>query len=91
MKSAFPAGHYQGFKVIGKEVEEFQSVKLSIGVVQPYLNEDGFAWILRTVKFLENDGVSFGGAPDPSGLLDGLNEAVQAVQNNESGLDLSGL
>jgi len=55
------------------------------------LNQDGFSWKLRTIKFIEDDGVTFGGAPDPSSLLDGLDQAVQATNNNNVEINLDNL
>lgn len=77
------AEHAQGFKVLGNMlVDQFQAGMLCRLVVSPYLNKDGFSYTLRAIKLVSDDGVRFGGAPDPSSLLDNLDDAVAAVNSS---------
>lgn len=88
-KNEFGAGHSRGFKVIGKLPEQFESGMIVRASIQPYLNQDGFSWGLRAIKFIKDDGTRFGGAPDASGLLDEFDSAVDAAANsNNSGLNV---
>jgi len=90
-RNAYPAGHAKGFKVYGNfEVEQFQSGMICRLVISPYLNSDGFSYTLRAIKMVKDDGVRFGGAPDPTNLLDNLDQAVAAVTTN-SEINLEGL
>ncbi len=84
--------HAQGFKVLGNMLpDQFQSGMLCRLVVAPYLNADGYSYTLRAIKLVNDDGVRFGGAPDPTGLLDNLDDAVSAVNSNIGSVDLAGL
>lgn len=84
--------HAKGFKILGNMLpEQFESGMLCRLVVVPCLSSDGFSYGLRAIKFVNDDGVRFGGAPDPTGLLSNLDEAVSAVNSNIGSVDLAGL
>lgn len=88
-RNKFNHEHTKGFKILNNMLpEQFQAGMLCRLVVSPYLNSDGFSYSLRAIKFVSDDGVRFGGAPDPSSLLENLDDAVAAVQSNT---DLSSL
>ncbi len=81
----------RGFKILGNMLpDQFQSGMLCRLVICPYLNPDGYSYTLRAIKLVKDDGVRFGGAPDPTSLIDNLDEAVAAV-NAGSGIDLGGM
>lgn len=87
-----PKGVTKGFKVLGsKMAEELEAGMFARLGVTPYLNADGYSYKLRAVRFEGDDGVRFGGAPDPALLFDHLEEAVAAVANDASGVNLDGL
>lgn len=80
-RNAEPNGHSQGFKILnaGMAPEAFEGGMICRLTVQPYLNADGFSQSLRAVKLIKDDGIRFGGAPDPTGVIDHLDEAVAAA------------
>lgn len=85
--------HSQGFKIIGgMEPEQFESGMVCRLTICPYLNSDGFSFKLRAIKYVaaKDKGVRFGGAPDPTGVIDSLDDAVSAAASNAS-VDLTGL
>jgi len=86
-RNAEPNGHSRGWKILndGMSPEMFESGMICRLTVQPYLGVDGFSYSLRAIKLVHDDGVKFGGAPDPSGVIDNLDEAIQAV--NAAGSD----
>lgn len=80
-RNAMPLGHNRGWKILNpdKTVDSFESGMICRLTIQPYLNADGFSYALRAIKLIKDDGVRFGGAPDPSSTIDHLDEAVAAV------------
>jgi len=83
--------HARGFKILNNMLPgQFQSGMLCRLVVCPYLNADGFSYSLRAIKLVKDDGVRFGGAPDPSSLLANLDDAVAAVSTGKD-INLDGL
>lgn len=80
-RSGMPLGHSQGWRILneGMEVERFEGGMICRLTLQPYLNADGFSYSLRAIKLIKDDGVRFGGAPDPTGVIDHLDEAVAAA------------
>jgi len=85
-----PEGHSRGWKILnpGLSPESFEGGMICRLTVQPYLNQDGFSYSLRAIKLVKDDGVRFGGAPDPSGVMDHLDEAVSAVNADMGGLSI---
>lgn len=80
-RNANPNGHSRGFKILnpGMAPESFESGMICRLTIQPYLNADGFSYSLRAIKLVKDDGVRYGGAPDPTGVIDHLDEAVAAA------------
>lgn len=68
------------FICVGLTRSEFEAGMLCRAVVQPYLGEDGFAYKFTTLKLIKDDGVRFKSAPTGASMLDGLDEAVAAVE-----------
>lgn len=92
-KNEFGAGHAKGFKILGgMEAEQFESGMVCRLTVCPYLNSDGFSYKLRAIKYVadKDKGIRFGGAPDPTGVIDNLDQAVAAVSSNAT-INLNGL
>lgn len=83
-RNASPAGHSRGWKILnpGMAPESFESGMICRLTVQPYLGPDGFSYSLRAIKMVKDDGVRFGGAPDPTGVIDNLDAAVAAASAN---------
>lgn len=91
-RNQHPPEHPRGFKIAGNNImrEQFQSGMLCRLNVSPYLNADGFSYTLRAIKLIKDDGVRFGGAPDPTGLLDAVDDAAGAV-NSTDNIDLNAI
>ncbi len=79
-----PRGHNQGWRILneGMEPEQFEAGMICRLTLQPFLNSDGYSYSLRAIKFIKDDGVRFGGAPDPASVMDHLDNAVAAVSAN---------
>lgn len=79
-----PMGHNQGWRILNpdKTPDSFEGGMICRLTIQPYLGPDGFSYTLRAIKLVKDDGVRFGGAPDPTGVIDHLDEAVAAVSTN---------
>lgn len=59
--------------------------------VQPYVDKkNGFAYKLRALRFIKDDGVRFKVAPDGTVLLAALNDAVEAVNAPKAGAQAGG-
>lgn len=60
-------------------IEKFEAGVIVRATIQPYVGPDGVSYQARAVKLVNDDGVRFGGAPDPTGVIDHLDDAVAAV------------
>lgn len=61
--------------------EEFEAGQLVRAQVRLYVDKQGFAYNLRRIKLVKDDGFRFQGASAPD-LLSGLDDAVEAVKDS---------